>query len=157
MAHREEIEKLTHGVNTMLTLYLEVHNGIFAHPWWRGIPVPGLFKAIPFDKYEIQISKVEQFLREIEIRVRSLYEEATIDEKSYLAVLHQYSVALLKTVIALSRIVTGLKGKTDHKSYGMSSYNADLATYQAAEKGYHALGAELNHSWGAYRSAGRAR
>ena len=66
MGQKQEIEKLTHGVNTMLTVYLEVHNGIFAQPWWRSIPIPGLFKSIPIDKYEIQISKVEQWLREME-------------------------------------------------------------------------------------------
>jgi hypothetical protein len=149
--HREQIEELTHGVNTLLTLYLEVHDGIFAHSWWRSIPIPGLFKSIPFDRYEVQISKVEQILREIEGHVRDLYEKAVLGEKTYLAVLHQYTVALLKTVIALNPIVAGLKRKTDGKPYAMSAYNADLAAYKNAEKGYHALGEEMNRKWRAYR------
>ena len=64
--HQGQIEELTYGVNDMLTLYLEVHNGMLAQPWWRSIPIPGLFKAIPFDRYEIQLSEVERVLKKIE-------------------------------------------------------------------------------------------
>jgi hypothetical protein len=66
MGQGDEIKKLTLGVNTMLTLYLEVHNGMFTHPWWRSIPIPGLFKSIPFDKIDTQISKVDEWLRDTE-------------------------------------------------------------------------------------------
>jgi hypothetical protein len=149
--HRDQIEELTYAVNNVLTLYLEVHNGMFAHPWWRNIPVPGLFKAISYDRYEIQISKVEQILREVEGHIRALYQEARGDEKPYLMALYQYAVALLKTVSALTPIVVGLKGKTDGKPYDMSTYNADLAVYQASEKGYHALGGEMNRQWREYQ------
>jgi hypothetical protein len=148
--HREQIEELTHGVNNMLTLYLEVHDGMFAHPWWRSLPIPGLFKSIPYDRYEIQISKVEQILREIEGHIRALYKEATTNEKAYLSVLHQYTLALLKAVIALNPVVIGLKGKTDSKPYSVSAYNADLAKYKAVESGYHTLGKQMNDGWRAY-------
>jgi hypothetical protein len=150
MAHREQIEELTHHVNTMLTLYVEIHDGIFAHPWWRSVPIPGLFKAIPFATYEIQILKIEHILREIEGQVLALYDEATPDEQPYLATLHQYSVELLKTVIALIRVVVRLKAKTEGKPYDMSAYNTDAAAYKNAEKGYHALGEEMNREWRAY-------
>jgi hypothetical protein len=153
MGRREEIEKLTHGVNAILTLYIEVHDGIFAQSWWRSIPIPGLFKSIPFDRYEIQISKVEQFLQEIEGNVRSLYGEATPNEEPYLAVLHQYTAALLNTVMALAAIVAKLKGKTERKPYDMSAYNADVDAYQIAIKGYQAAGGEMNRQWRAYRAA----
>jgi hypothetical protein len=149
--HRGQIEELTHGVNNMLTLYLEVHNGMFAHPWWRSIPVPGLFKAIPYDRYEIQISKVEQILREIEGHERDLYAQAAPEEKSYVGALYQYTVALLKTVIALRPVVVGLKAKTDNKSYSMEEYKKNLTTYQGAEKGYHVLGEEMNRQWREYQ------
>jgi hypothetical protein len=69
-----------------------------------------------------------------------------------LAVLRQYTVALLTTVIALRPVVVGLKGKTDGKPYDMAKYGADLAAYQAAKKGYHALGEKMNCKWRAYRS-----
>jgi len=148
--HREQISKLSHGVNNMLTLYLEVHDGIFASSWWRSIPIPGLFKRIPFDQYETQISNVEKILREIESHVRALYKEATGDEKTYLTVLRQYTAALLKTVIALNPVVAGLKRKTDGKPYDIATYYRDLAVYRTAESGYHALGEEMNRQWRAY-------
>jgi hypothetical protein len=151
MGQRDEIVKLTLGVDIALTLYLEVHDGMFAHPWWRSIPVPGLFKSIPFDKFDIQISKVEEMIRETEARVRSIYEQATLCEKRHLAVLHQYTVALMNTVTAIRPIVRGLKGETDNKRYNMSTYNADIAAYKEAEKGYHALGEGMNRSWQAYQ------
>jgi hypothetical protein len=103
--------KLSHGVNNMLTLYLEIHDGIFAQSWWRSIPMPGLFKRIPFDQYETRISTVERILREIESYVRAFYNEAKSNEKTYLTVLHQYTAALLKAVIALNPIVAGLRRK----------------------------------------------
>jgi hypothetical protein len=149
--HREQISELTHGVNNMLALYVEVHDGIFAHPWWRSLPIPGLFRAIPVDKYEIQISAVEQILREIEGHVRTLYKVATLPEKTYLDALHEYIIALLKAVTALGRVVVRLKHKTDGKQYDLSAYSADVATYRNAEKGYHALGEAMNHKWHAYR------
>lgn len=132
--HRVQIEELTYGVNNTLTLYLEVHNGIFAQPWWRSIPIPGLFKSIPFDRYEVQISKVDQILMRIEGDARNLYKEGTPQEKAYLAVLHQYTVALLKAVIALRTIVVGLKGKTENRPFPMSDYKKHLAAYQDADK-----------------------
>jgi hypothetical protein len=148
--HSEQISKLSHGVDSMLTLYLEVHDGIFAQSWWRSIPIPGLFKRIPFDQYETQISKVERILREIESCVRAFYNEAQSNEKTYLTVLHQYTAALLKAVIALNPIVAGLRGKKDGKPYDIATYHRDLAVYRTAESGYHALGEEMNRQWRAY-------
>jgi hypothetical protein len=147
---REQISELAHGVNNMLTLYLEVHNGIFAQSWWRSIPIPGLFKAIPFDRYHIQISKVESILREIERHARTLHGKAASNEKAVVAALHKYTVALLKTVIALRPVIVGLKGKIDRKPYDLAKYNADVDAYRVAEKGYHALGEEMNRKWRTY-------
>ncbi len=151
--HRRQIEELTHGVNNMLTLYLEVHDGMFAHPWWRSLPIPGLFKSIPYDRYEIQISKVDQILSEIEGHVRSLYKDASAAEKTYLTVLHQYTIALSKAVTALIPVVVGLKGKIDGKPYNMVSYNKDVTAYKAIESGYHTLGKQMNNGWRAYRKS----
>jgi hypothetical protein len=148
--HSEQISKLSHGVNNVLTLYLEVHDGIFAQSWWRSIPIPGLFKRIPFDQYETQISKIERILREIESCVRAFYQEARSNEKTYLTVLHQYTDALLKAVIALNPIVAGLRGEKDGIPYDIATYQRDLAVYRTAESGYHALGEEMNRQWGAY-------
>jgi hypothetical protein len=148
--HREQISKLSHGVDNMLTLYLEVHDGIFATSWWRSIPIPGVFKRIPFDQYEPKISKVEKILREIESHVRALYREATGKEKTYLTVFHQYTAALLKTVIALNPVVAGLRRKMDGKPYDILTYYRDLAVYWSTESGYHALGEEMNRQWRAY-------
>jgi hypothetical protein len=144
--HSEQISKLSHGVDSMLTLYLEVHDGIFAQSWWRSIPIPGIFKRIPFDQYEIQISNVERILREIE----SCVTEAKSNEKTYLSVLHQYTAALLKAVMALNAIVAGLGGKKDGEPYDIATYHRDLAVYRTAESGYHALGEEMNRQWRAY-------
>ena len=154
--HRGQIEELTYGVNDMLTLYLEVHNGMFAHPWWRSIPIPGLFKWISYERYEIQIAKVEEVLRKIEGHVRDLHKVATPTEKAYLTALHRYTVALLKTVVALNPVVVGLKAKTDNKPYSMAEYKKNLATYQETEKGYHALGAEMNRQWREYLRSGKS-
>jgi hypothetical protein len=151
MPHREEIEALTYGLNEGLTTYLEVHNGVFAHPWWRSIPIPGLFKAIPLDRYEIQIAGVEHWLREAEGRVRTIYDDTTPEEQRYLSVLHRYMIALLKTTVSIREIVARLKAKTENKPYTASSYYADIAAYKEAEKGYHAIGEEMNRSWRAYR------
>lgn len=152
--HKQQIQELSHGINDMLTLYLEVHNGIFSHSWWRNIPIPGLFKPIPFDRYELQISKVEEILRQIEGHIRALYKEALENEKVYLAGLHQYSIALLSAVNALHSVVVGLKLKAEGKPYDMRNYRADLAAYKMAEKGYHALGEGMNRKWRAYIAGG---
>jgi len=149
--HREEIEVLTHAVNNMLTLYLDVHNGMFTHPWWRSIPIPGLFKAIPYDQYEIQISSVEEMLSEVEQQVRSLRKSAQPFENEYLVTLHQYIDALLQTAAALNPIVSGLKAKADGRQYAWSTYSSDLSVYRTAETGYHLLGAEMNRKWHEYQ------
>jgi hypothetical protein len=153
MGQRQDIEKLSRDVFAGLKLYVEVHDGIFAQPLWRSIPLPGLFKPIPFDKYETQISGVEQVLKERVAHARSLYEKAAPDEKAYSALLHRYAAALLKAVMALRPIVAGLKGKTERKPYDMSAYNAHLAAYRNSEKGYQALGKEMNREWRAFRAA----
>jgi hypothetical protein len=138
-------------MSDLLKVYLQVHDGIFAHPWWHNIPIPGLFKSIPFDQYESQISMVEQTLRASERKIQNLLTEATSREKAYLAALHQYTVALLKAVIAIRPVVAGLKGKSDGKAYPWITYNADLAVYKDAEKGYQALGKAMNQQWQSYQ------
>jgi hypothetical protein len=140
MPQREQIEELGRRVNTILTLYVEIHDGVIARPWWRSIPVPGLFKAIPFVRYEIQSLKLQHVLREIEDEVRTQYEEATPDERRFLAALHQYSIELLKTITALIRVVVRLRAKSEGKPYDYSAFNTDWAAYNIPRRGIMSLG-----------------
>jgi hypothetical protein len=61
----------------------------------------------------------------------------------------------MNTVTAIRPIVRGLKEKTDNKRYDTSTYNADIAAYKEAERGYHALGEGMNRSWQAYQRSHR--
>ena len=150
--HREQISELSRSVSDLLTEYIQVRDGVFAIRWWRSIPIPGLFRPIPFDKFAIQISQVEHGLGEIERQLRDLYKKGTPDEQTYLDILHQYITALSMAVVALSKIVVGQKGKNEGKQYGLSTYNADCAAYKEAQNHYYVLGAEMNRRWRAYKS-----
>jgi hypothetical protein len=148
--HRGQISELRRTVNDLITEYLEVNDDVFATFWWRTI-LRNLF-PIPFDKLAIKISQVEYGLGEVRRQLLELYKEGTPDVKTYLALLDQYIAALSTTVVALDRIVVGLKGKTEGKPYDISAYNADCAAYKDARNRYHVVGGEVNRKWRAHKS-----
>jgi len=148
---RQQVEELTYAVNNMLTLYVEVHDGIFTHPWWRSIPIPGLFKKIDFARYAIQISHIEKQLSEVEVHIAALYAVAMPNEKEFVGALHQYTKALIGAEAALAVVVRRMHGKTEGQPYSLSEYHRDVAIYKEAEKPYHALGADMNRIWLTYQ------
>ena len=147
MMHRAQIGELSFAVNDMLTRYVEVHNGIFANPWWTNLPIPGLFKAIDCPRYSLQITEVAKKLHKIREEAASLYTKAQPDERTYVAKLNEYIDALLGAVSALAIVVNNLKAKADGGAYSRSEYKHDVITYQMAERRYHALGEEMNNQW----------
>ena len=144
---RAQIAGLSLAVNDMLKLYVEVHNGIFAQPWWRSVPIPGFFKAIDCRRYSVQIAEVEKNLRETTKHIAALCAEVGSTDENYVVTLQQYSEALCIAISALAIIVNRLKAKAEGQTYSMRDYKQDVAAYQNAERQYHALGAEMNNQW----------
>lgn len=150
--HREKIRELALAVNDLLILYVEVHNGVLNQNWWRSIPLPGLFKPIDLDRYEIQISKAEEVLGDVYKHISELDTDVTLKDRAFVGLLHQYTAALIGAVAALATIVRRLHKKRDGQSYTLSEYYRDIALYKDAEKPYHALGADMNRMWQAFRN-----
>src|SRR5687767_9120164 len=71
--YTERIREFTHAVHDLLTAYFEVHDGLFAQRWWRSIPIPGLYKRMPIERYQTQMGLIEQALGEIVGRVEIIY------------------------------------------------------------------------------------
>jgi hypothetical protein len=143
--NRNEIEDLSRRVHRLLTLYVEVHNGIYRRQWWYS-----LFKPIPFGTYEAQIVSIEKALTDTDALATRLQQRTTRADFRYLATLHSYILALLNAVTLLRHIISSLRAKSDGKPYKLKDYNAHCAAHRKAEKAYVALGTKLNESWKAY-------
>jgi hypothetical protein len=76
----------------------------------------------------VQISNVQQSLEDTLGQIQALCEQATPQERIYVTALHQYTAALLQSVLALNVVVNRLKRKMDGEPYGMSAYKADVVS-----------------------------
>lgn len=109
-----------------------MHNGILKAPWWRSLPISGLFKPIPFGTYKKILIEIEQELTVKDMRLRTLRQNPHIEpeEKTHYVELHRFALALMKAVVLLRTIAAGLTAKTENKPYRMAAYNADLEAYR---------------------------
>jgi hypothetical protein len=148
---RETPEGLAHAVNDLLSLYISVHNRIFDHPWWRSIPLPGLFKPIDCERADVEITNAHKHLLEA-VRFISEDDSTQPEEIKFVDALRSFANALLGAVSALSVVVRRLKEKSEGGSYSLSEYRTDVREYRKAEQAYHALGPHMNECWREYRS-----
>jgi hypothetical protein len=140
---RAEIEDLSRKVNALLTLYVGVHNELYARPWWKTL----LGRPIPFEKLEVQIAEIETALKHGSQLIVTLRHGATRHELKHLSHLTLYISSLLNAVTLLRRILIALKAKSEGEPYQLKEYNTDCDAYQAAEREYIAVGKDLNESW----------
>jgi hypothetical protein len=132
MAYAKELFELISDMDALLVLFRAAHNGIFSTPWWRSLPIPGLFKAIPYGSYQKRLVEIERKLVAKDRRLRNLRHNPYIepDEKASYIEIHRFALALQKAVVLLRTIATGLNAKTENKPYEKATYKADLAAYR---------------------------
>ena|SRR5712675_3770005 len=132
MAYAKELFELISDMDALLVLFRAAHNGIYSTPWWRSLPIPGLFKAIPYGTYQKSLVEIERKLADKDRRLRNLRQNPHIepDEKGSYIEIHRFALALQKAVVLLRTIATGLNAKTENKPYEKANYKADLTAYR---------------------------
>jgi hypothetical protein len=134
MAYAKELFELVSDMEALLVLFRATHNGMYSSPWWRSLPIPGLFKPIPFGTYQKWLVDIEQKLADKDGRLRNLRQNPHIEpnEKAYYIEIHRFAQALQNAAVLLRTIVTGLNAKTENKPYEKATYKAHLAAYQTS-------------------------
>jgi len=148
---RAEISDLSVAVSDTLKMYVDVHNAILDHPWWRSLPIPGLFKPIDFDCNSSKIACIEEMLSGLLKQANSIHSKTVYNDNKYLAELLLYVEALIESVSALAIVVQSSKEKIEGRlSYSFRDYKSDVDKYRAAELKHLAIGKELNNEWRIY-------
>jgi hypothetical protein len=146
----EQITRLSHDVNDLLTRYIAIHDDVFRASWRRIVPVRGLFQKIDFHRHFINITEIETSLTAMKAEAEMLSEKTLGADKNYITTLHQYIAALLHAVALFTRIIGRLRAKRDNKEYRWNEYRRDLKTYNRSRRYYGTLGRELNRKWARY-------
>ena len=128
MAYAKELFELINDMDELLVRFRAAHNGMYSTPWWRSLPIPGLFKAIPYDTYESLLVEIEKQLAVKDRRLRNLKQNSYIEleEKAHYREIHRFSLTLHGAVALLHVIATGLKAKSDNRPYEKAAYKADV-------------------------------
>jgi hypothetical protein len=124
--------------NTILREYVVIHDAIFKIPWFKALPIPGLFQATDFGAH---FRSLDQLASKLAATSSALTEESGSLQGS-----QQYTAALLETIHALREICRRFdeKSKGDLRKYPMAEYNANLKTYEGLVNKCQELGMALN-------------
>ena len=139
---------LAANVNGILSRYILIHDQIIKSSIRKLIPIPGLFKAIPFCTHE---NDLDTLLGEL-AAARDSISDHLIDlrgvataEGEFIEMLDEYSAALNDTIYQLHGISSKLclksRGEGD---YPYPRYRADLDSYEESLKRYKQIGDRLN-------------
>jgi hypothetical protein len=124
--------------NTILGVYVTIHDAIFKFSWRKTLPIPGIFKTTDFGAHFRELGRLASELAAISSALKA---EAESLEGS-----HEYTAALLEAVQALREICGRFyeKSQGDLGKYPMAEYNANLKTYEGLMNRCQKLGGALN-------------
>lgn len=113
-------------VHELLSRYVAVHNAIFKFSWRKLLPIPSVFKPIPYDRYSAELAAVTSALEEAANSLRLDHTTPSIYTR--------YAEALLETVRILNCICQNLDRESQGNigSYKYHAYRGDLARYHSA-------------------------
>ena len=135
-------------VNAILSRYIVIHNQMTKFSVRRLLPIPGLFKAIPYCTHEHDLAALRGDLAVVCDRIsehQSRLPEAAPTEGEFIEVLDQYATALIDTVSQLHNISSELCLKSRSEAhYPYRRYRADIDSYQESVKHYVRIGQRLN-------------
>lgn len=137
----EELKRLARTINDILTSYIKIHDSLHKRSIRHVIPIPGIFKPIPFGFYGKQL---EQCSASIEELLRKMQESPHAQNPDFIDVLSEYSMALQDAIERLREFCVCLEQKADGKPYAFTQQKKDQAEYEAAVKHYKLLGNKLN-------------
>ncbi len=140
-------EELALSVNDLLTRFVAIQREMANLPWWRHLPVPGLFRAIDFSEHERSLVALLSEMGDVRNRISQLRDSGTIStrEAEFLDALHAYASALQQAVEALREISRKLHLRSQGSaSYDWASYKEDHTELAALERNYISLGGHLN-------------
>lgn len=147
-----QVEELAVWVNDLLSRFLEIQREITGLPWWRHLPIPGLFRAIDFAARERSLIGLLTEFEDVRRRSSELRGGGTASNRdtTFLDSLDAYSSALHQAVESLTGIVSRLylKSRGD-RSYRWANYKIDHAKFVVLEKNYVSLGVRLNRLFSA--------
>ena len=139
---------LAANVNDILSRYILIHDQIIKFSIRKLIPIPGLFKAIPFCTHE---NDLDALLGELAANRDSISDHliglrgVATAEGEFTECLTNYSAALNDTIYQLHGISSELclksRGEGD---YPYRRYRADLDSYKESVDRYRQIGDRLN-------------
>ena len=131
---------LATNVNDILRIYVLIHDQIFKGSVRRLIPIPGLFKAIPYCAHKNDLGSLRSELAaardSISDHILGLRGVATA-EGEFIGMLDEYSAALNDTICQLHGISSELclKGRGEG-DYPYRRYRADMGSYNESVERY---------------------
>lgn len=136
------------NVNDILSRYIVIHNQIMKFSVRRILPIPGLFKAIPYCTHEHSLATLLGDLAAVDGRISELLTglpESAQAEGEFVGVLAQYATALTDTISQLHDISAELCSKSRGKGhYPYRRYRRDMDSYQESVEHYLRIGQQLN-------------
>ena len=126
------------AIHELLARYVAVDDAIFGFSWRRLLPIPGIFRQMPFDQYAAELSGIGTALEEAG---NSLANDSSTPD-----LYARYASSLLEAVRTLHQICEKLAGESRGNigSYRYSGYRSDVVTYRRLVNEYTSVGAELN-------------
>lgn len=140
---------LATSINEVLSRYIRIHDQITKSAIRRLLPIPGLFKAIPYCTYEDNLAALLGDLAAIRDRISDhLFSQkgvAPADEVEFIETLDEYAAALNDTIYRLHDIASELCRKSRGEGdYSLRRYQADMESYRASVDRYRRIGQRLN-------------
>lgn len=136
------------NVNEILSRYIVIHDQIVKFPVRRLLPIPGLFKAIPYCTHEQDLAALLGEVAAVDDRISEHHiglPEAAQTEREFIEVLAQYATALSDTISQLHNISAELCLKSRGEGhYPYRRYRANLDSYEESVEHYLRIGQRLN-------------
>ncbi len=127
------------GTGQVLAAYVGLHNEVFRFSLRRLLPIPWLFRPIPFDKH---VAAAAALRRSLDIYGEPLRNRAAPGTSG--AILVGYMRALSEAIDSFRFVCEQLNRKREGGSYPRAKYDRDLAEYQSSVMRYQDWGLKLN-------------
>ena len=135
------LKRLARQVKNVLSRYIEIHDALNNVTMRHWLPIPGVFKRIPFDVYAKDLSGLLAAIENLRFEIR----ENPKADTAFADVLEEYSQALQVAIEKLQRFCLNLaqqaRGGT---KYNFFKQKSDYGEYAKAVKRYVILGEKLN-------------
>lgn len=142
---------LANTAQRILDTYIAIHDNILGVPWHRAIrrviPIPGIFDRIPYSEHRDSLAALAAELLVVRGEAETLASSRALSttETTFCRVLHEYSDALLDSIVRLQEICHSMASKADgHPGPAWSEYQRKLTEYGDACRRYVRVGERLN-------------